>query len=219
LWRRAHSKFWVGAQLIYFDATASLDSDGLPSQFDRLNGDVTSTGLGAVLSYDSRDNIFTPTRGLQSEWYVREHWGEFGRDFEYQQVDAKNRWYFQPGSRWVVGWRFDVNFTSGDVPFYALPSINQRGIAKARYQGETVVATELEARYDIDGRWFGVAFGGVGRAMDSLHDIGSAPDRWAGGAGIRYLMVRALGMHVGIDVARGPEEWTFYIQTGNGWTF
>jgi len=219
LWRRPHSRFWLGGTLIYFDATASLESEDLPATYDRLEGDVTSTAVGAVVSYDSRDNIFTPTRGLQSEWNVREYWGEFGRDFEYQQIEGKNRWYFDPDPRWVVGWRLDVNFTSGEVPFYSLPSINQRGIAKARYQGEAVVATELEVRYDIDGRWFGVAFGGVSRAMDSLDDFGSAPDRWAGGAGVRYLIARALGMHVGIDVARGPEEWTFYIQTGNGWTF
>ena len=25
------------------------------------------------------------------------------------------------------------------------------------------------------------------------------------------------GMQAGIDVARGPEEWTFYIQMGSGW--
>ena len=110
-----------------------------------------------------------------------------------------------------------MSFTSGDVPFYALPSINQRGIAKGRYQGDAAVTTEVETRYDIVGRWFAVAFAGVGRAADSISDLGSEDSRWAGGIGIRYLTARVMGLQTGIDIAKGPEEWTFYLQVGSGW--
>lgn len=219
IWRLGKSEFWIGPQLIYFDADAGLDEDDALPVFDQLNGEIENIGAGVVLQYDGRDNIFTPTRGLQSEWYVREHWGTFVNDFDYTEVDGKNRWYFNPDPKWVVGWRFDVNFTSGDVPFYALPSINQRGIEKGRYQGDAVFATEVEARYSFTPRWAGVAFAGVGRAADSFGDLGSEDSRWAGGGGFRYLIARMLGLQVGVDVAKGPEEWTFYLQVGSGWAF
>ena len=219
VWRWGTSEFWLGPQLIYFDAKAGLQSASAAPIFDALNGDISNVGAGLLLTYDGRDNIFTPTRGLQSEWYVREHWGEFGDHFEYTQVSGKNRWYFNPGAAWVIGWRLDTNFTSGDVPFYALPSINQRGVAKGRYQGEAVLTTEVESRYSLTPRWAGVAFAGVGRAADSFSEFGAAPDRWAGGVGVRYLMARLLGLQVGVDVARGPEEWTFYLQVGSAWIF
>jgi len=218
-WRWGESDFWIGLQALYFDANAGIDEANAPAIFDRLNGDVTNASAGVVLSYDARDNIFTPSRGLQSEWYVREHWGDFNGDFDYRQIDGKNRWYFQPDKRWVLGWRVDASFTSGDVPFYARPSINQRGIAYGRYQGDAVVATEIETRYDIDGRWFAVAFAGVGRAADDIDELDTTDSRWAGGVGFRYLISRVLGIQAGLDVARGPEEWAFYFQAGSGWGF
>ncbi|MBB6095230.1 hypothetical protein HNQ60_004120 [Povalibacter uvarum] len=217
VWKLGSSRIWLGGQLIYLDAETGLDEDNAPPVFDQLNGDVENLGAGLVMLYDSRDNIFTPSRGLQSEWYVRQHWGSFTQDFDYTEVDGKNRWFLDPTDRWVVGLRLDTNFTSGDVPFYALPSINQRGIAKGRYQGDAVLTTEAEARYDIDGRWFAVAFAGVGRAADSFGEMDDAESRWAGGVGTRYLISRALGLQVGIDVAKGPEEWAFYLQMGSGW--
>ncbi len=35
--------------------------------------------------------------------------------------------------------------------------------------------------------------------------------------GIRYFLARAMGLHVGVDVARGPEEGAFYIVMGSAW--
>jgi hypothetical protein len=37
------------------------------------------------------------------------------------------------------------------------------------------------------------------------------------GAGFRYKIARLLGLRMGVDVARGPEEWAFYIVFGNAW--
>ena len=39
----------------------------------------------------------------------------------------------------------------------------------------------------------------------------------AGGLGIRYFLARHLGLRVGIDIARGPDETAFYITVGNAW--
>jgi hypothetical protein len=40
---------------------------------------------------------------------------------------------------------------------------------------------------------------------------------WNAGSGFRYLIARQLGLKMGIDVARGPENWAFYIVFGNTW--
>jgi hypothetical protein len=39
--------------------------------------------------------------------------------------------------------------------------------------------------------------------------------RLAGGFGIRYLLARLFGLYTGLDIARGPEDWAFYIQVGS----
>lgn len=216
-WKLGASDFWLGPQVIYLDAETGLDEPNAPPVFDQLNGNVENLGAGVIAQYDTRDNIFTPGRGAQIEWYVRQHTGSFTDDFDYTEVDAKNRWYLNPSDSWMVALRADASFASEGVPFYAMPSIIQRGIPRGRYQGEAVIATEVEARYAIDSRWFAVAFAGVSRAGDSIDDLGSTDSNWAGGVGVRYLLARLLGLQVGIDVAKGPEEWAFYLQTGSAW--
>jgi hypothetical protein len=62
-----------------------------------------------------------------------------------------------------------------------------------------------------------VGFGGLGQAVDSIGAIGSGDVEKTIGGGFRYLIARRLGLRTGIDVARGPEEWTVYFQVGNAW--
>jgi len=219
IWRIGQSNLWLGGQLIYFNSDAKLEAANAPPEFESLNGRIENFGAGIAVQYDSRDNILTPSSGVQSEWFARQHWGSFARDFDYTEVEGKNRFYLRPDPKWVVALRADLGYVSGGAPFYALPGIIQRGIPRARYQGEAVLATEAEARYAIDGRWFALAFAGVGRAGDSFGDLADEESRWAGGVGGRYLVARALGLQMGIDVARGPEEWAFYLQVGSGWSF
>jgi hypothetical protein len=40
---------------------------------------------------------------------------------------------------------------------------------------------------------------------------------FSGGVGGRYLIARRLGMHAGLDVARGPEDTVWYIVVGTNW--
>lgn len=39
----------------------------------------------------------------------------------------------------------------------------------------------------------------------------------AGGVGFRYRIARKLGMQLGMDVARGPEETSIYLTVGSAW--
>ena len=41
----------------------------------------------------------------------------------------------------------------------------------------------------------------------------------AGGLGFRYLLARRLGMRVGADIARGPEDTVFYLSVGSAWQY
>ena len=115
-----------------------------------------------------------------------------------------------------MGWRVQADLSTGDVPFYALPSISLRGIPYNRYQGSHILETELEARYQFTYRWSVIPFIGVGATADELSNFGSSTARWAGGIGIRYLVARKLRLSYGLDIARGPEDWAIYFRVGSG---
>ena len=60
-------------------------------------------------------------------------------------------------------------------------------------------------------------FVGGGRAADSISDLSSADTHSAYGAGFRYLMARRLGMRIGLDVAKGPDDTYLYLVMGSAW--
>jgi hypothetical protein len=61
-----------------------------------------------------------------------------------------------------------------------------------------------------------VGFLGTGKAWGT-EDFGDANSVLAGGVGMRYLIARRLGIYMGLDVARGPEDTAVYIQVGSAW--
>ncbi len=219
VFRIKNSNFFLGPRFIFYNADSAFDLKLPIEGLDPWQFNVKSYGIGLEAAYDSRDNIFTPNRGIRadiSSMYFNVD-GEVTGSRHYQMTDASSKFYWPLFSNIVLGWRLRGGFGSGDIPFYALPFIDLRGIPAMRYQGENVLVTELETRWNMNDRWSLVFFGGVGVTADSVGDFNDSEDRWAGGAGFRYLMARLLGLYTGIDVARGPEDWAFYIQVGSAW--
>jgi len=218
MFRLADTDFFLGGKLTYFNATSTFEFGQNPTGIERWELDYRNVGLGFVFEYDSRDNIFTPSHGVNAEIAALFYNGEGlgGRTREYQITDAKNLWYWEMMPKLIMGWRIEANLSTGDVPFYSLPYINLRGIPINRYQGSHVLQTEIEARYQISDRWGLVPFVGVGQTADALNDFGSEDNRWAGGLGVRYLVARKMRLFSGVDIARGPEDWAIYFQVGTG---
>ena len=92
-----------------------------------------------------------------------------------------------------------------------------RGIPAARYQGENVALLEGELTWQFTSRWSALAFAGVGWADNDGSELFDSSSRVTRGMGFRYQIARQYGLHVGLDVARGPEDTVWYIQVGSGW--
>jgi hypothetical protein len=218
MFRIGSSDVFIGGKFSYFDATNTFKFDQLPIDIETWELDFKNVGLGFVFEYDSRDNIFAPSYGVHTDitamFYNGKGLGD--RIREYQITNAKNRWYWEMISNLIMGWKVEANLSFGDVPFYALPYIDLRGIPINRYQGAHVLQTELEATYKITNRWSLVPFVGVGATADSLNEFDSGEPKFAGGLGFRYLIARKLRLTSGVDIARGPEEWAIYFTVGTG---
>ncbi len=92
-----------------------------------------------------------------------------------------------------------------------------RGVEALRYQGEKAAEAEAELRWQMHPRFSLVGFGGAGVARSNFARQDSEKTVTAGGAGFRYLLARKHGLHMGIDVARGPDSTIFYVVFGNAW--
>jgi len=86
-----------------------------------------------------------------------------------------------------------------------------------RYQGEKVLNLEVEGRWQFWKRWSVVGFVGKGFTWSNIRRFQTDDNIVTFGTGFRYLMARKFNMHVGIDVARGPEDTAWYLQMGHAW--
>lgn len=216
--RVALTDLFVGARWVWTDSTLTFDlGDSVPDDFDREGRKVRSSGLGLVAEYDTRDNIFTPNRGSQVKASATFFRDAIGSDRDYDRYTLDGTFFLEADPRLVLSGRVRTQNVAGDEPFYARPYVRLRGVAAMRYQGETAVSVEGEARYGLTTRWWLVGFGGAG--WTDAGDVRVLEDEsvTAGGVGFRYLIARALGLQMGVDVAKGPEEWVGYIIFGTAW--
>jgi hemolysin activation/secretion protein len=98
-----------------------------------------------------------------------------------------------------------------------LPFIAMRGVPAMRYQGEGVVQAEMEVRWQFWKRLSLVGFTGVGKRWNEFERFADSGTITAGGTGIRYELARRHGLHMGLDVAFGPDEPAIYVQFGSAW--
>lgn len=214
--RIGESDWFVGARYIYLGASARFDLD-TPAEVTPPELEARIGRVSLVVDHDSRDNIFTPSQGSYLEIDIGAARPGFGGTTSFDSLQARGFTYLPIGAAAVLGLRGDGKFTSGDVPFYARPFVALRGVPALRYQGRNVLVTEAELRYNLDARWAVVGFAGAGKAYGDAVPLADAKLVGAGGAGLRYLIARKLGMYVGVDVARGPEENAVYLQVGSAW--
>ncbi|MET4617251.1 hypothetical protein ABIA71_002834 [Stenotrophomonas sp. 2619] len=208
---------FVGLAWIYMDMDIGFDIASDRERFQPHELATRSSGLGLSLEYDTRDNPFTPSRGwlgmIEGNYYLP----GIGSDTAFQSYRGHAYGYWPLGSRLVLGGRADARWANGDIPFYRLPYIDLRGIGSARYQDTRAAVLETELRWNLTRRWALIGFVGAGRTWGRHNSFSDGSSQVSKGAGVRYLIARQLGMHVGVDYAWGPEDDTFYIQVGSAW--
>jgi len=216
--RLGDSDFWGAVRLAFAHAAVHFEgpASGIPG-VDADADDVRLAGPSLILRYDSFDNVFSPTRGLLSDTSVSLFGEAFGgtQDFQLFQQVLLRHWPLSESL--FLGARLQLNSSFGDTPFYARPYIALRGVPALRYQGEQALSSELELRWQFHPRFSLVGFGGAGLAWTDLEEFEREQSAFSEGVGLRYLLARKFGLHVGLDFARGPEEGAVYVQFGNAW--
>lgn len=213
-----NAKWSVGPQYLFLNSKINLPDFNLPPPFvDPKDIKSTISQLGAALQFDGRDNIFTPDKGirLQSDFF----WSDkaLGSDYQAWRINFSAIGYYPLAKTLIGGLRIEGEQALGSPPFYLKPGINMRGIPAARYMGNTSIVSELEFRWDLYRRWSLMGYGGLASAFNDWDQAFAKPVIYSYGTGFRYLIARKFKLRMGVDVARGPEEWAYYIVFGSNW--
>ena len=220
-WQLAPKSPWAaGMRYVYADVDPHLrDADTQLSAGLADRSRVTVSAPTAILEYDTRDNVFTPTHGIYAESSLavsREALGSSDEFERFQQIVMG----WQPLAHGVtIGARGNYAWSSDGTPFFLRPFVQLRGVPAMRYQGDQTASVEVEARWRVMGRWSGVAFAGGGTTRSAGEHLDAAVTQHvgSGGVGVRYELARKFGLDVGIDVARSPGTTAVYLVVGNSW--
>jgi hypothetical protein len=164
LLRLGDSRHFLGLRWVWLDFASLLaEEEGEPDDAE-LEFESRGSALGPSWEFDSRDNIFTPSRGLVAALDSLFYREEVGSDRDFETYRGYVFAYLPIGKPLVLGLRADARAARGDVPFYQLPFIDLRGVPLGRYQDENAGVLEAELRWTFADRWGLVLFAGDGRA-------------------------------------------------------
>lgn len=210
------SDFFIGGKYQLAKITIPIfDGDILP--IDPIDLDLWNSGVSLITEYDNLNNFLSPTKGFRIHLSYDQNMKALGSDKNWGKLNFYTHMYLPVSDKWIPAFRIDTQLATGDIPFYAKPFVSLRGVPALRYQGELTMVAETEQLYNITSRWGLVGFTGIGTAFDSLENMNSDEIVWNVGAGARYTIARLYGLKTGFDVARGPEEWAFYVTIGTSW--
>lgn len=216
--RVADSDFMIGAAVSYLNADNTFGF-GLPEDGEdgRFAADIRNVGLALKGAYETRDNTMNPRTGQLVELSVWRYDDSIGGDYDYWSAKLKALSFHSLTEKFTLGFRLDFSGVDGRAPFFAVPFVKLRGVPALRYQNKIAGAVEMEARYLVRPKWEVSAFAGLGYTSDDIPIYENPDSIYNFGFGARYNIFQAHNVWIGLDIARGPEDWNYYIQVGHPW--
>ncbi len=208
---------WAGLSYAYASTEVAFDAPAATPGLPDFRRTSKVGGFTPSFSVDSRDALFTPTRGHYIEGTVGVFDDSLGSDDDFLRAQIIAMQYAPLPGKLFLGIREQVAASSEDTPFYLRPFVLMRGVPAMRYQGEEMAQLEIELRWQFWNRLSLVGFGGGGTVWTDFERIQNPRSVGAGGVGFRYELARKYGLHAGVDFAYGPDGSAFYIQWGSAW--
>lgn len=186
-----------------------------------INGvDNSTVSLpGISLAWDTRDNLWSPSRGSWLQLLAATSHGTFGSDYRFNRFYVDFRGYYSLGEEAVLAGQLLGTGLDGDPPFFSLPRLGGeeglRGYRGGLFIDKTRVLGRVDYRRDrILGRFGGVLFAGIGDVASSVGKLTLAGKLWSAGFGIRYLWDEAEKLKIRLDFGFGNGDSGFYLTLG-----
>ncbi|WP_345052615.1 BamA/TamA family outer membrane protein [Hymenobacter glaciei] len=184
---------------------------------ERERQDTRISGLGPVITYDTRDVPLAAFKGDLLDLGATFNGTGLGSDYRFvrYQVDAR---HFQPlgSTRTILAAQFLGQFHTGDVPFRELAGLGAnlggtlynnanllRGIYEQRFRDRQMVMFQAELRQKLFWRIDAAIFGGVGNVNQYIDKFALKDTKYAGGAGIRFNFLQRDRVNLRLDYAGG----------------
>lgn len=176
------------------------------------------SGLGLVLNFDNRNNIFFPTKGTFVEFVSFSNGAYLGSDFDFTKITLDASKYLAFKNQ-VLAFNLYTEFTGGTAPFNQLALLGgnkkMRGYFEGRLRDNHQIMFQSEYRFPIyKERFRGVLFGGVGQVANTFSAFSFQQLKYTYGLGLRILINKKERIHIRLDAGFGKETSGYYLTIG-----
>lgn len=224
-------QIWISPDFSLESRDSRCSLDGAPNTGSDLHRQLFFAA-GLTLTFDSRDNLISPWRGIFTGASVRRFTSVDGPEQQYSFMSAAAHFYVPVRSVGTIIFAVDADNRDGAVPwFYHLGiggETDLRGFHGDELRGTSRLIGTVQLRRSVFGPhvwdipWIGkfdvalnaVAFVDNGALMDSFDLIGDARFHTTGGFGIELLSPFQDMIRFEAAFSEGGDP-VFYIATGN----
>ena len=218
-----YGRWYLGPQFVSTNYAITGDN-ALSGQILGMIGltGFQSNGLGLFGQYDSRDNQYSPSTGINFKAHNVAYRESLGGDTSFDTLTADYAQFFPHRADHVIALHIKGRWTN-DAPPSGYSSVDLRGYTRGQYLAPHMTMVEADYRYSLNEKWglekWGLAvFGGVAGlyGQDSEGNENNNELYPGIGCGVFYRL-NDDGMVVRADIAFGKEENVgFYITFGHG---
>ncbi len=200
---------------IHYENGGLFDKENIPGK----DGYKVS-GLGASITYDSRNDAFAPNQGIFAQFFFNHFNPILGSDFKYTNFVFDLRKFIRLNKRQVLALQlYSFNNSGADIPIRSLASLGgasqMRGYYSGRYRDHQLIVSQAEYRIDIKKRFGIVAFGGLGNVNDQFSHASFENIKYSYGAGCRFALNKSEKLNIRLDYGMGNGvNKGFYLQIG-----
>lgn len=186
-------------------------------QQDHLTGSKggISSGLGLSFVWDTRDQIFYPTKGGYYQGKAIFYMKAIGSSFDFNSYELDLRQYIGLNQRNIIALQVFANFVRGNPPFYELSLLGgshiMRGYFQGRYRDKNFLAGQMEYRRHLWWRLGMVAFAGLGDVEKEMRDFRITDAKVSTGLGLRFLFDEAQKVNIRMDIGFGRDSSGIYF--------
>jgi outer membrane protein assembly factor BamA len=171
------------------------------------NGGTTSA-LGLIALYDSRDNYNYPSKGTYLEVSTRSNKQFIGSEYDYTLLSIDYVTFLSKNKN-ILAINLHTIAMSGEPPFNELAFLGgrekMRGYFEGRYRDRNLVLIQSEYRRFLFWRLGMVAFAGYGVVARNISDYQVGNLRLSGGLGLRYRLDEKEKINIRLDAGFGEQ--------------
>jgi outer membrane protein assembly factor BamA len=208
---RVYKRLFVGAVFTNYHVQTTFEQQGMDTTARNYRA------LGVQLTYDSRDNLYNPSKGWYSNARLNRFDKALGSSTEYTKLDIGVSRHSGKDPAHIFAYQFSLSTAIGSVPFEGETVVGGkllRGYSQGKYRGEQVYVAQAEYRWNFHGKFGAVFFAGVATPVNKDESWSTDLILPAGGAGIRYMMIPDMRLNIGFDAAVGKGDYGIYFRIG-----